>query len=191
VTNLDFLKKPYPGVNGAQVHRGFSEAFDAVSPLVISSVQDLLLAHPTAKIVITGHSLGAALATFAAVNVKTKLNIPASKITFYTFGSPRTGNQAFTDYLYSLYPNGGCQRVTHYNDVVPHLPPTVLGFNHIGDEIWYKNPGTDLSYTTCKNVAGKQEDLTCSSSIYATGIEAHLIYLGKSFNGICKQLQAP
>jgi predicted lipase len=190
VTNLDFLMKPYPGVSGAQVHRGFSEAFDAVSPLVVSSVQNLLSAHPNANIVITGHSLGAALATFAAVDLKTKLNIPSTRITFYTFGSPRTGNQAFTDYLYSLYPTSGCQRVTHYNDVVPHLPPTVLGFNHFGDEIWYKNAGTDLTYTTCKNQAGKQEDLSCSSSIYATGIEAHLIYLGKSFTGICKQPQA-
>ena len=183
--------KPYPGVNGAQVHRGFIDAFEAVSPLVISSVQNLLSVHTTANIVITGHSLGAALATFAALDVKTKLNIASSKITFYSFGSPRTGNQAFTDYLYSLFPNGGCQRVTHYNDVVPHLPPTAFGFNHIGDEIWYQNPGTDLSYKTCKNVAGKQEDLTCSSSIYATGIEAHLIYIGKSITGICKLAQPP
>ena len=92
VTNLDFIMKPYPGVTGAQVHRGFCDAFDAVSPLVLSSVSALLSAHPTASIVITGHSLGAALATFAAIDIKTKLNIASSKITFYTFGSPRTGN---------------------------------------------------------------------------------------------------
>jgi predicted lipase len=104
---------------------------------------------------ITGHSLGGALATFAAMEIKRQVSIAASKITFYTFGSPRTGNQAFTNYIFGLYPNGGNQRVTHYNDVVPHLPPTTFSFNHIGDEIWYLNPGADLTYRTCKNVAGK------------------------------------
>jgi hypothetical protein len=48
---------------------------------------------------------------------------------------------------------GGYQRVTHYNDAVPHLPPrNKLGikYNHAGDEVWYKNYGADLTYKICK-----------------------------------------
>ena len=119
VTNLNFFKKPYPGVSGAMVHEGFYDAYQAVSPKVISTVNTLLGQHTSASIVITGHSLGAALATIAAIDIKKQVSISASKITFYSFGSPRTGNQAFTDYIFGLYPNGAYQRVTHYNDVVP------------------------------------------------------------------------
>ena len=151
-------------------------------------MKSLLSSNPNAKIVITGHSLGAALATFAAVQIKEEINPPASQLVFYSFGSPRTGNEAFTDYVFKLYPNGGYQRVTHYNDVVPHLPPTEFDFNHVGDEVWYNvDSDTDLTYKVCLNSPGRQEDLTCSNSILATGIDAHLNYMGRPIVGICSK----
>jgi len=42
VSNLDFIMKPFPGISNAQVHRGFYEAFEAVSPQTIQSVKTLL-----------------------------------------------------------------------------------------------------------------------------------------------------
>ncbi len=39
----------------------------------MANVRALIAAHPSAKIVVTGHSLGAAVATFAALDIKTKL----------------------------------------------------------------------------------------------------------------------
>jgi predicted lipase len=101
-------------------------------------VNNLIKQNPTASILITGHSLGAALATMAAIDIKNKIKIAASKITFYTFGSPRVGNQAMANYIFHLYPNGAYQRVTHYNDIVPHVPPReVFGNIHSGNEVWY------------------------------------------------------
>ena len=129
----------YKDVAGAQVHTGFYQAYDAVSGQVISAVKSILSAHSTAGVFVTGHSLGGALATFAAADIKR--NIGNSKITIYTYGSPRTGNQAFTDYLFSILGNGN--RVTHYNDIVPHNPPAAFGFNHFADEIWYQNSAAD------------------------------------------------
>ena len=78
---------------------------------------------------------------------------PYTQVSIYTFGSPRTGNQAWSDYVYRSMGPGGYQRVTHYNDAVPHLPPrNKLGikYNHAGDEVWYKNYGADLTYKICK-----------------------------------------
>jgi feruloyl esterase len=57
---------------------------------MFKAIKDIKSRHPTAGIVITGHSLGASMATLAAAAIKTTLNF--DRITFYTFGSPRTGN---------------------------------------------------------------------------------------------------
>ena len=51
--------------------------------------------HPTAKLIVTGHSLGAAQATLAALEI----NEYIKKIdVFYIYGSPRVGNKKFVEY---------------------------------------------------------------------------------------------
>ncbi len=91
ITNIDFVMKTYKDVAGAQVHEGFFSAYDAVSGQVISAVKSILSVHPTATLFVTGHSLGGALATFAAVDIKRTI-ATNNKITLYSYGSPRTGN---------------------------------------------------------------------------------------------------
>jgi hypothetical protein len=190
VTNIDFVKTNYKSVPGAQVHEGFYAAYAAVSSEVVAAVKSLLAAHPSASFLFTGHSLGGALATFAGVDVKEQ--IPTSNpVSMYTFGSPRTGNQAFSDHVFALFGSDGYQRVTHYNDVVPHLPPIPFGFNHAGDEVWYLNSGTDLTFHICNNVKGAPESESCGDSILDTGIEAHLVYIGKTIGSMCTSYQSP
>ena len=69
--------------------------------------------------------------------------------------------------------------MTHYNDVVPHLPALSQGFNHAGDEVWYYNAGADLSYKICGNAKGLPESQSCSDSVWVTGTDAHSIYVGQ------------
>ena len=64
----------------------------------------------------------------------------------YNYGSPRTGNQAFTDHIFSLFADGSFWRVIHAADPVPHLPLTEMGFNHAGDESFYNDASNPLSY---------------------------------------------
>lgn len=144
ITNIDFIKTPYKNIAGAEVHEGFYSAYTAVASQVINSVKALKAAYPTASFLITGHSLGGALATFAALDIKTTLGV-STTMQMYTFGSPRCGNQAFSDFVFKEFATQGYQRITHYNDVVPHLPPSEMGFNHAGNEVWQKNAGTDLT----------------------------------------------
>lgn len=133
---------------------------------------------------ITGHSLGGALATFAALDIKRKIN-PSNTIRFITFGSPRTGNQVFTDYVMTIFPDGAYQRVTHYTDIVVQAPPRQMGFNHAGNEVWYYN-SNDSNYKICENNAGSSENLLCADSyIFTTGIDAHLHYLGHPISAMC------
>lgn len=186
MTNIVYYRVQYEDVPNTQVHSGFYSAYSAVSSRVISNLRTLLSAHPTATLLITGHSLGGALATFAALDIKRKISF-SNRINFYTFGSPRTGNQAFTDYVMTVFPNGGYQRVTHYTDVVVQVPPRQMGFNHAGNEVWYYN-SNDLSYKVCENNPGSPESTKCADSyLFTTGIDAHLNYLGKPISNMCLQ----
>ena len=53
-------------------------------------------------------------------------------VTFYTFGQPRVGNAAYATAFSSLAQEF---RVVHYKDIVPHLPPELLGFHHVATEV--------------------------------------------------------
>lgn len=76
----------------------------------------------------TGHSLGGALATHAAIQLLSE-NIPVDQ--FYTFGSPRVGDNKFSTWFDSYLKTNNRFRVTHGRDPVPHLPPADFGFTHV------------------------------------------------------------
>ena len=192
ITNLDYFQAPYEYAEEAQVHLGFKIAFESVADLMVRAVHPFIDEHPTARVLITGHSLGAALATLGALELKRQFGIshPDNHMHLYTFGSPRMGNQAFADYLNTLYGEGTYQRVTHYNDLVPHLPPIPVNFIHGGTEVWYyENSNIDLKYVVCPaSPFGQSEDLSCSDSLlFKTGIMAHFMYLTHRINKQCDQ----
>jgi len=93
------------------------------------------------------------MATHLAMDVYLTLGI--QNAIFYTFGSPRVGNQAFAQFVDSYYPNA-C-RVVHYQDIVPHAPLISMNYWHIATEIFYQE--TCCDYVTC-NSSG--EDPSCS-----------------------------
>jgi len=148
----------------------------------------LLSDHPSASIFVTGHSLGGALAAFAALDIK--LNIkPSGPVSLYTYGQPRCGNEKFSNLLFSQL-DGHYIRVTHYDDTVAHIPPLISFFKHAGNEVWYKNYNHDGIYMECANSAGQGESKLCSNSLYLkTGITSHTTYFGFQVSGICDQRQ--
>ena len=46
-----------------------------------------------------------------------------NKISTYTFGSPRVGNQQFALYFDSVF--GNSYRIVNSNDLVPHVPSSL------------------------------------------------------------------
>jgi putative lipase involved disintegration of autophagic bodies len=50
-----------------KIHEGFYNSYKSVSGKVDDKVSQLITKYPDAKIVITGHSLGGALATITAI----------------------------------------------------------------------------------------------------------------------------
>ena len=71
-------------------------------------------------------------------------------------------------------------RITHYNDIVPHLPLESLGYNHIPQEVWYNKDNT--KYKICNDYY--IEDDECSNSCYplnCDSISDHKYYLNITF----------
>lgn len=117
----DFNALPRPWPAGGNVHSGFAKALLDVWQGVDAALQ--LIADY--KLLFTGHSLGAAMATLAS-----SLQKPSS---LYTIGSPRVGDQAFADLLQGL----DNHRYVDCCDLVTRVPPEVLGYAHIPGKIHY------------------------------------------------------
>ncbi|MEP6701503.1 MAG: lipase family protein [Betaproteobacteria bacterium] len=103
---------------GGRVHAGFACALRPVWGELVHALSHE--AHEGSRLVFTGHSLGAALATLAAT-----LMPPAA---LYTFGSPRVGDARFVELLRDV----PFVRTTDCADLVCHVPPAWLGFAHGG-----------------------------------------------------------
>lgn len=76
---------------------------------------------------VTGHSLGGALASLASIDIKNSFGITPKVI---TFGQPRIGNQNLANYLSEMIPK--TYRVINYADIVPHLPTSTFNYAHYG-----------------------------------------------------------
>ena len=159
---------------------------------MLSAVQQLTQEYPNAKIIMTGHSLGGVLATYAALDIK-RFIAPQAHIIFYTFGSPRPGNDLFADFVMTVFPDGQYSRITHYKDLVPHIPPENQGYQHAGNEVWY-NSSTyqNLTYLECENGVGLGENQNCSETYPLTvSIDDHLEYLGLKISSMCDEYELP
>ncbi|EKF38209.1 lipase, putative [Trypanosoma cruzi marinkellei] len=140
------------------------------------------------RILVTGHSLGGAMATIAAANLVSQNHLFSHglKILLYTFGAPRVGNMQFVNWLLASFCRGGHEsyRVTHKRDPVPHVPPRFIGYLHVPREVWYDNDG-NTNGRICNDVVGRpctdltaKEDPRCSNSALPISVADHLNYLG-------------
>lgn len=97
-----------------RVHQGFA---DALRHVWWSQLSGALNALPsTCRIWLTGHSLGAALASLTAV----RLGSRASGV--YTFGAPRIGDTTFAAHFNQAFQHNSIRYVNDH-DVVTHVPP--------------------------------------------------------------------
>ncbi|HXJ90742.1 MAG TPA: lipase family protein [Candidatus Binatia bacterium] len=109
--------QPWTGIG--KVHSGFAGALTQIW----DQVQKGLSTVAEARLLFTGHSLGAAMATVAA-----SLQLPSS---LYTFGSPRVGNSEFVAALQRRQLDN--HRYVDCCDVVTRVPPEgLLEYTHVG-----------------------------------------------------------
>ena len=164
--DFDFITTSYPGCLHCSVHLGFYSAEQAVLADVINEVTVLKSHFPSYRIVVTGHSLGAAIATLAAADLTTA----GITVTLINFGSPRLGNKQLAAYLTDLIPPERRFRVTHLKDAVPHVPTEAQGFLHMAGE-WYEDA---RGIRACQGF----EDSHCNDQWLIGELADHLFYLG-------------
>ncbi len=157
IINLSFNQIAYSRCGNCKVHNGFQTGWNTVKSTVISQIQALRALHRDAKIYVTGHSLGGALAVLAVPDVKDNFGAVADVL---TFGQPRVGNSEFASWYGSVATH---TRVVHYGDIVPHVPPQANGYIHSGTEIWYDK--AMQTYKTCQG-----DSTGCSNSLPATSL---------------------
>ena len=119
LTNLRLYKVPWEG--GGRVHAGFRRALPDMNALA-----RLISDH--ARLLLTGHSLGGALATLAAARLR--------RGSLYTFGSPRVGNQEFVASMRHIHH----ARYVGCCDSVTNLPPPI-GYAHAGKHYYIDRHG--------------------------------------------------
>ncbi len=121
--NFDLVNGPLNGM----VHEGFYTALSNVwksIEIVIESMSNSW----TKPIWVTGHSLGAALATLAVALLIEKER-PVKGL--YTFGQPRTGNNDFArNFNFEFKPFAF--RFVNNNDIVTRVPTREMDYSHIG-----------------------------------------------------------
>ena len=167
--NLNFDDVHLHSNSSIRVHEGFLEAFlktysqaklqrgrcrsedGTVCPQRLREfLSEAYARNSSSKLLITGHSLGGAMASIASVYLS-KLG-PSSEqhyeiASLVTFGAPRAGcggtsdeESCFPCQLHKLVPSA--VRVTRHNDVVSKLPPKMTSFvscnyQHAPHEVFY------------------------------------------------------
>ncbi|GLC54136.1 hypothetical protein PLESTB_000827800 [Pleodorina starrii] len=177
---------PVPDFPHALIHAGFYTLWtgSTLQASFTGAVSELMAAHPTARLLAVGHSMGGALAQLAALEFKLFYN--QTRATVYTFGAPRVGNLAYQQLFNSFIDVSW--RFTHNRDIVPSVPLQLMGFQHVAREVWevdVEDPsaassgGVERKLLLCD---GTGEDPSCHNSAcylgLCTSIADHLVYLG-------------
>jgi triacylglycerol lipase len=125
---------PIPFRSMGSVHLGFHLALDSVWDVISETLNKWKGGRRT--LWVTGHSLGGALALLTVANLRFPFDpatvVPKPVAGLYTFGQPRIGTRDFcrpcdADFgkLYFRFVNN--------EDIVPRIPPRILGYWHAGD----------------------------------------------------------
>lgn len=136
VSDIKVRMRNFPGFGS--VHDGFADAVEDVWDKVAATIDRL----DGRRLWVTGHSLGAAMATIAAVRIIRRGAIPS--INLFTYGSPKVGNGKFA----TAFAAAPIQhfRFVNNNDVVTRVPP--FPYQHTGNVIYMNHWGNVRAMTS-------------------------------------------
>ncbi len=158
----------YPECN-CYVHNGFYRSAMGVKNKTIDTIKILKKIYPLYSVIITGHSYGAAVSQLLAMELERE----GIEVSVYNYGQPRVGDKKYSQFVNTIIKE--YWRMTHYKDIVPHVPPIdIFNYYHSCREV-YENENHQLSLcseTDC-------EDPKCADqfNLYQTNGDDHEYYL--------------
>lgn len=180
------------------VHHGFLTAYTELKDGVRAAIKEALAASRAKQILVTGHSLGGAIATICSLDLQYDIGaleesqvedlIGHAGVILYTFGSPRLANLNFTRLFADSIAgkNELSFRVVNREDVVPHLPLESLGYHHVLTEVFYPNSTAEYGNFKLCLTPPEGEDPTCSNSFgWAKSIRDHIFYFDVELGRMC------
>lgn len=119
ISDMMATQKPFEYIEETVLtHRGFTDIYSSARSQILETLGKL----PKGKtLFITGHSLGAALATLCAMDIAANTSFRAPYL--FTYGSPRVGDPAFAK-AFSVYVLNSF-RIANLFDIVTHAPPFI------------------------------------------------------------------
>ncbi len=124
LNNMNYRLVPFHPLNSdyGHVHNGFRDVFKGIRGRYRELVEQFEVGTP---LYLVGHSLGAALAQLAALDIATRTPERADQLRVYGYAPPRVGDAAFAEVYNRLV--GTSYRIVNVCDVVPYLPFEELG----------------------------------------------------------------
>mmetsp|Transcript_28409 Transcript_28409/g.68256 ORF Transcript_28409/g.68256 Transcript_28409/m.68256 type:complete len:705 (-) Transcript_28409:101-2215(-) len=174
------------------VHWGFNTIWNSIKHDLAKGLEESGCRNEL--LFITGHSLGGGISSLAAYALQVKMGFHVAKV--YAFAGPRVGRWGYAE-EFNKHFNGPNQpvffRVTHYNDMVPHLPPSgagvmygcSYGFTHHAVEIYYHKKCTFDCPENAWKVCEGNEDSSCANSwsLASTSSYIHCRFFGQWVEG--------
>ena len=137
------------------VHKGFNDYVNTVLETMVDTNDDgidevlfnEILANTDTRVLLTGHSLGGAVATLLAERL-VSMGIDKDRVPVITFGSPAIGNAAFAEVYGDKI---DLRRITNNADPVPGSLQTFFG--------GYKQFGKHHKYNLSRKLSDFQHDM--------------------------------
>ncbi|KAI8897719.1 Alpha/Beta hydrolase protein, partial [Globomyces pollinis-pini] len=185
MSNIFFWKTE---VNWQQiVHAGFEDVYAGLRIKIQPTLKTLVDKYPDFEIIFTGHSLGGAIATMAAVDFIELYGYEyASRISLYTYGQPRIGNKEWADYVQNLPFMQRSYRIQHFGDPAVQIPFQKMGYFHSGQQYTLQSDQIKQIYTTKKCVVSGpagESDECLNADAKKWNRAAHSQYYG--WDGVC------
>jgi hypothetical protein len=118
---------PLEGEKSEKIMNYFKQVWVLIKSVIGEKLNDLYEIYPDYQYIFTGHSLGAAIASIAALDSVKYGNLIITDISpvLITFGQPRTGNDIFANEVMNYIPI--IYRVVRQGDMVASLPMCIYG----------------------------------------------------------------
>jgi len=156
----------YGDCEGCGVFSGFWNVWQDIEDKVMATLADngCLPGGRLSSLLLTGHSMGGALATLAMYTMQMRGYSVAPS---YNFESTRVGTVEFGSTFkraFSFHPP--LFRITNGKDPVPHMPPGGM-FRHVGTEVFFPAEGGE------RVVCEEEEDARCAGRYNVFDTVAH------------------